>query len=360
MSNSDLKPIHQLPHLLDATIDFVSGSLGAVASVYVGQPLDTVKVKMQTFSDIYKTGSLDCFRKTLKNQGIKGLYAGTAPALLANVAENSVLFSAYGLCQKVVYNIYNHPSLHLHSTKPYFVMPRIDKEKEIFLKSPPVTLTPLGNASAGAMAAIFSTFVLCPTELIKCRIQAYQENNPTALSNDALTKHKSINISPNALNTIRKTELKVGPWYITKQIYLNEGGLPAFFKGLGPTFGREVPGYFCFFGGYELTRSLLIPPGKTKNDIGVLGTIFSGGIGGVCLWLAVFPFDVIKSRMQVLKDNNKFLPVLKVIIKQQGFRGLYKGLGPTLLRTFPASGALFLTYQLSQEKLQTTSYKFLF
>lgn len=70
--------------------------------MYVGQPLDTVKVKMQTFPHIYK-GMYDCLKQTLRNDGvIRGLYAGTTPAIMANVAENSVLFAAYGYCQKFV------------------------------------------------------------------------------------------------------------------------------------------------------------------------------------------------------------------------------------------------------------------
>ncbi|KAJ8984425.1 hypothetical protein NQ317_012488 [Molorchus minor] len=65
----------------DGIIDFVAGSVGGVALVYVGQPLDTVKVKMQTFPHLYKN-MIDCFKKTLKNDGLyRGLYAGTAPAL---------------------------------------------------------------------------------------------------------------------------------------------------------------------------------------------------------------------------------------------------------------------------------------
>ena len=35
-------------------------------------------------------------------EGIRGLYAGTIPALAASVAENSVLFAGYGVCQKAV------------------------------------------------------------------------------------------------------------------------------------------------------------------------------------------------------------------------------------------------------------------
>ena len=42
-------------------------------------------------------------RETLKKEGVvRGLYAGTIPSLAANVAENSILFAAYGLCQKLV------------------------------------------------------------------------------------------------------------------------------------------------------------------------------------------------------------------------------------------------------------------
>lgn len=73
--------------------------------MYVGQPLDTVKVKMQTFPHLYN-GMFNCLKQTLKNDGvIRGLYAGTTPAIMANVAENSVLFAAYGYCQKLVCSI---------------------------------------------------------------------------------------------------------------------------------------------------------------------------------------------------------------------------------------------------------------
>ena len=45
----------------EVIIDLVAGSLGATASVYVGQPMDTLKVKMQTYPHLYPTLS-KCFR----------------------------------------------------------------------------------------------------------------------------------------------------------------------------------------------------------------------------------------------------------------------------------------------------------
>jgi solute carrier family 25 ornithine transporter 2/15 len=50
---------------------------------------------------------------------------------------------------------------------------------------------------------------------------------------------------------------------------MRDEGFLGFFRGLTSTFAREMPGYFFFFGGYELSRHLLTPPGKTKDDIGI-------------------------------------------------------------------------------------------
>lgn len=66
-----------------------------------GQPFDTAKVKMQTFPGMYR-GFVHCFVSISKQVGLRGLYHGTAPALMANIAENAVLFMSYGFCQDVV------------------------------------------------------------------------------------------------------------------------------------------------------------------------------------------------------------------------------------------------------------------
>lgn len=66
-------------------MNFVYLTPGGTASVYVGQPLDTVKVKMQTFPTLH-TNAYRCFVTTLRQEGIPhGLYAGTVPSLAAQV-----------------------------------------------------------------------------------------------------------------------------------------------------------------------------------------------------------------------------------------------------------------------------------
>lgn len=79
----------------------LAGMAGGFASVYVGQPLDTVKVKMQLFPNMYKS-MFSCVMTIARQQGLRGLYAGTVPALASSVAENAVMFGTYGQCQRLV------------------------------------------------------------------------------------------------------------------------------------------------------------------------------------------------------------------------------------------------------------------
>lgn len=159
---------------------------GGVALVLVGQPLDTVKVKMQAFPNLY-SGMTNCIKKTVKRDGfIRGLYAGTTPALIANVAENSVLFAGYGACQKLM----------------AFLTGQNDVSK----------LSTFSNASAGCLAAFFSSFTLCPTELVKCQLQAIEEAQIQKASGGQVER--------------------IGPVKLTRQI-VAQHGFRGLFVGLG-------------------------------------------------------------------------------------------------------------------------------
>lgn len=285
-------------------IDFVAGSLGGAAQVYVSQPLDTVKVKLQTFPRLYNSMT-HCFIKTYRKDGIfRGLYAGSIPAVIANVAENSVLFAAYGSCQKVV--AYTQG---------------LDNSKD---------LSVMGNAFAGFLAAFFSTFTLCPTELVKCKLQALRETTPKVKG------QRFIHISP---------------YKLTRQICQTDG-IAGLYRGLSSTFMREMPGYFFFFGGYEGTRELLALPGQSKDDIGAVKTMIAGAVGGVTLWVMIFPADVIKSRIQVCNSRKSMMAIGLKIVRNEGFMALYSGLLPSVLRTIPATATLFLVYEYTKKVLE--------
>ncbi|KAJ8276158.1 hypothetical protein COCON_G00079100 [Conger conger] len=291
--------------VIDALINLTAGAAGGVACVLSGQPFDTVKTKLQTFPSLY-SGFVDCSLKTYRQDGVWGLYQGTMPALLANMAENAVLFACYGTCQQLTARTFG-----LESTSE---------------------LSDLQNAAAGSLASVFSSLVLCPTELVKCRMQALHE-----------------------MRAAGKTSLASGvsTWSMVKSILQTEGP-QGLFQGMTSTWLREVPGYFFFFGGYEISRTFLTKPGCSKDQLDALPLVVSGGIGGAFFWLAVYPIDSVKSRIQVLSMIGKqagFLHTLLSIIRTEGVPALYIGLTPTVLRAFPSNGALFLVYELIRRAL---------
>ena len=130
---------------------------------------------MQTFPQLYGN-AFRCFTETLAKDGLlRGLYSGTGPALIANVSENSVLFCAYGYCQQ---SLANFSSLARTPGHWLLTQNRISTNCKGETK---LELNPLGNALAGLFAAFFSSFTLCPTELVKCKLQAARETGHTNL-----------------------------------------------------------------------------------------------------------------------------------------------------------------------------------
>lgn len=62
---------------------------------------------------------------------------------------------------------------------------------------------------------------------------------------------------------------------------LKTNGPLGFYQGLSSTMVREIPGYFCFFGAYELCRSKFAQYMGTDKD----------GIGTDILFLFIFNVD---------------------------------------------------------------------
>lgn len=94
---------------------------------------------------------------------------------------------------------------------------------------------------------------------------------------------------------------------------------------------------------------MLQKPGQKKEDIGLFKTMVAGAVGGGCFWSTTFPLDVAKSRIQVNNLNDNLVTTISKIVKNEGVPALYKGLTPTLIRTVPATAALFATVEYSKK-----------
>ncbi|XP_044434094.1 mitochondrial carnitine/acylcarnitine carrier-like protein [Triticum aestivum] len=118
------------------------------AQLVVGHPFDTIKVKLQSQPTPPPgqppkfAGAMDAVKQTISAEGPRGLYKGMGAPLATVAAFNAVLFTVRG-------------------------------QTEALLRSEPGAALTVGQqVVAGAGAGVAVSFLACPTELIKCRLQA--------------------------------------------------------------------------------------------------------------------------------------------------------------------------------------------
>ncbi|XP_043277027.1 mitochondrial basic amino acids transporter [Venturia canescens] len=162
---------------------------------------------------------------------------------------------------------------------------------------------------AGASAGLAQSPICSPLELAKTRLQ--------------------LQSSVNAVFT--------GPVHCLRHIYRNEG-CRGVFTGLGITALREAPSYGVYFLTYELlTRTSKV------TDISTFHMLMAGGLAGTASWVATYPVDVIKSRLQADGQGrySGALDCLRQSMKTEGHKWLFRGLSSTIIRAFPTNAATF-------------------
>jgi len=294
----------------DVAKDLLSGTVGGAAQLVVGHPFDTIKVKLQSQPTPLPgqppkfSGAMDAVRQTIASEGPRGLYKGMGAPLATVAAFNALLFTVRG-------------------------------QMEALLRSEPgAPLTINQQVICGAGAGVAVSFLACPTELIKCRLQAQ-----SALAD-----------SGSAAVTVKYG----GPMDVAKHVLRSEGGIRGLFKGLIPTMAREVPGNAAMFGVYEGLKKFLAGE-KDTSELGRGSLIVAGGLAGASFWVSVYPTDVVKSVLQVDDYKNpKFsgsVDAFRKILASEGVKGLYKGFGPAMARSVPANAACFLAYEVTRSSL---------
>lgn len=288
--------------------NFIAGGFGGTCLVFAGHPLDTIKVRLQTQpygSDgkptLYK-GTYDCAKKTIQREGFTGLYKGMLTPIIGVTPMYAICFFSFTMGKKLQQKSEDH----------------IFSLKELFL--------------SGALAGLSTTVILAPGERVKCLLQV-QNANPSA----AGPKYS-------------------GPGDCFKQLY-KQGGIRNVYVGTIATAARDIPSSGMYFMTYEYFQRLLLPEGKSREELSPSRTLFAGGMAGILNWIVAIPADVLKSRQQTAAPGmyTGFLDVLRKTLASDGIHGLYKGAAPIMLRAFPANAACFLGYECAMKFLNYLS-----
>jgi len=337
--------------VMDFFIDAFAGTLGGVAGVWVGAPLDVIKTRLQVshhlstsvsqLSTTHATPSsslsipfLSSFRsigrilkQTIAKEGISALFKGSLIASLGQGPNNFIVFGTYGATLDILLTHRKRYSEEIH---------QLSNESTILSSSStsvPLIPTYTELYLAGLTAGLLQSFALTPFEYVKVQQQIYQHNSNTKVS---LSMKECI-----------------------KEIIKVKGPL-GLFRGLTVTLWRDAPTYGIYFVSFEYTKRFFTTTTNSSSSTDSISPwiiLLGGAIAGVSSWTLATPIDVIKSNIQAqpVTSSSPSLSMYtasKLIYSNYGFQGFIRGLGPIVLRSIPTNAVTFLVYEYSLSKFQ--------
>lgn len=78
----------------------------------------------------------------------------------------------------------------------------------------------------------------------------------------------------------------------------------------------------------------------------VVGPFLKGGVAATAGWWLAWPLEVAKSRVQSGLHDGGARAALAAAVKEHGWRGLYRGIGPGTVRSLVGNGAALSSYEL--------------
>ena len=297
-------------------------------------PLDVVKIRMQVqvepvsgMSGGKYRGIVQCATTILKEEGARGLWAGTVPALFLWVPYTAIQFASLGEFRKRC------------------------RERGADPTAPPWAF--LGGAIAGASATVCTY----PFDVMRTVLAAQG--------------------SPRVYDSLQAAARGI----------VRDKGLAGLYAGCGVTLIEIVPASAIQFGAYAALRNMATKGGVRDGGNGGGGgnggaangekniekkidpvTNAACGFGaGTVARLIIHPLDVVKKRFQVaglarsLKYGERVAPAayanfgaaFGAILKKEGVAGFYKGLLPGVIKSAPASAITFAVYEATMVALST-------
>jgi len=284
--------------------DLFAGAAGGIAQVLLGQPFDIVKVRLQTTTQY--SNALEAAKTIYAKEGPLAFYKGTLTPLIGIGACVSVQFGAFHEARRRLetYNTSKSPLNPGLSYPQYY--------------------------AAGAFAGIANSVISGPIEHVRIRLQT----------------------QPHGTN-----RLYTGPLDCVRKLSAHEGVLKGLYRGEAVTIIREAQAYGVWFMAFEYMMNSDAARNKIdRKQIPSYKIAFYGGLAGEALWLASYPFDVVKSKMQSdgFGKEMKYKGMrdcFRQTMQKEGLRGFWKGIGPTLLRAMPVSAGTFAVVEMTMRAI---------
>ncbi|KAH9900079.1 solute carrier family 25 member 42 [Xylariomycetidae sp. FL2044] len=291
---------------------FCAGGVAGAVSRTVVSPLERLKILFQVQSaghNEYKLSVGKALVKMWKEEGWRGFMRGNGTNCIRIVPYSAVQFGSYNLYKRKLF-------------EPY----------------PGAPMSSIERLVCGGIAGVTSVFFTYPLDIVRTRL--------------------SIQTASFAALGPKPGEQLPGMWITMTRMYKQEGGVNALYRGIIPTVAGVAPYVGLNFMTYEYVRKVLTPEGDQNPS--AARKLLAGAISGAVAQTCTYPFDVLRRRFQINTMSGmgyKYKSIgdaVKIIVAQEGIRGLYKGLIPNLLKVAPSMAANWLSFEMTRDFLSPT------
>ncbi|EDO33786.1 predicted protein, partial [Nematostella vectensis] len=285
----------------------IAGGIAGGVSRTCVSPLERVKMLLQIqVTNAKYSGVGGTLAKIYRDEGLYGYFKGNGTNIVRIVPYTAVQFAAYEEFKKV-----------LNSETPLLKIPQDPREQHPFLR-----------LTAGSLAGIVSCTATYPLDLVRygslLEIVSSTANYP--------------------LDLVRYGSLL--------EIVSSTANYPLGL-GIAPYIGLN-------FMVYETMKGMCFrrPITTIHHDLElpVVAKLFCGAVAGAVAQSGTYPLDVVRRRMQMERGEGMFKysstwDGFKVIVRSEGFIGLFKGMWPNLLKVAPTIGIQFAVYEVSKSAM---------
>lgn len=274
----------------------IAGGSGGCLSRTVTAPLERVRMQAQVNGKSGVNFMVKYLQQILREEGVKGLFAG-------NFMNCCRVFPFAGL-SCVFYSRFMK------------IFP-VDNEMD--------PMEPVWRALAGGLSGGLATILTYPMDVIRAKLTV---STSTESSSSPSTKQRSFKSATSSIMT--------------------KHGIKGFYRGMSPTLAAVMPFIAIQQASYDVLKQLFIDSGYFTVSPSTF--FMTGALAGLCAQSVVYPLDVIRRRIQMdtvtvtsaesaAKGTGVRLYTwlaMRSVVEKEGFRSLFAGILPTMLKVAPA------------------------
>lgn len=284
----------------------LAGAGGGLLSMALTYPLITLSTRAQVESKRAESRFLEAVQNIVAREGISGLYSGLSSALFGISITNFVYYYWY------------------EWTRAFFENAAVRSGRAS------KKLTTVESMLAGALAGSATVILTNPIWVVNTRVTT------RAQASEAQVKKAEDLEAAAGVTLPHKKAKKPSTIGVLLSLLKNEGPL-ALFSGVVPALVLVINPILQYTLFEQMKNSLekkrRVTPGIAFL-LGALGKLFATSV--------TYPYITVKSQMHVAGGKKEgMMQAINRVIKEEGYKGLYKGIGPKVTQSVLTAAFLF-------------------